>query len=419
MGRNAFWIGENFVNLITKSVDELQQIYPQYNRNHLMATKRYWLSKMSEKEPKTNRDNIEKFRELMERSGINPDDVERVKEIKAWQGFIKNADGEIEYADLMGFSVTPKQEVPEVSFLSQANPVDIHPTKAKPTKRKHRLIVAFGDAQIAYRLIDGELVPIHDEIAMKVARLLCKDLQPETIVNLGDNVDLPQLSKYDPDSNHFLTTLQAGFDRAHSFYAELRADNPRSRIVEVDSNHNVRLGKFVLNHAMSFYGLKQAGVPNNWPVLSYPFLANLEDVGVEWYGGYGAATFEYADDLIFKHGDKIRSNGSTADLQSKAHPYHNVVFGHGHKAQTHTLTTPDGRYLTAVQVAALCKTNGIVPGYGTGVDDRGHPVHKQMDWQNGMLIVEDYGDGNYNFFHVLIRDGKAYYNGKEYNGNTM
>ncbi len=34
-----------------------------------------------------------------------------------------------------------KQEVPEVSFLSQANPVDIHPTKAKPTKRKHRLIV--------------------------------------------------------------------------------------------------------------------------------------------------------------------------------------------------------------------------------------------------------------------------------------
>jgi len=134
-------------------------------------------------------------------------------------------------------------------------------------------------------------------------------------------------------------------------------------------------------------------------------------------GGYGAAQFEYAPDLVFKHGDKIRSNGSTADLQSKENPYNNIVVGHGHKAQTHTRTTPDGRYLTAVQVATLCKTTGEVPGYGTAVDDWGNPVHKQMDWQNGLLVIEDYGDGNYNFFHVLIRDGKAYYQGKEYNGN--
>ena len=415
MSRKPFWVGEHLVNLLSKSLDELCAMYPQFPRNQLGVSKKYWTKQM-EKAPE-NSSNIDKFRELLERSGIDPENIEQIKEIKAWQGFIKNSEGEIEYADLTGVSVIPKRDEVEASFISQAEPVRITPSRAKAPKRDYRLIVAFGDAQIAYRKIGEELVPIHDERAMRVARLICKDLRPETIVNLGDNVDLPQLSKYDPDSNHFVTTMQEGFNRAHSYYAELRADNPTSRIVEVDSNHNVRLGKFVLKQAMQFYGLRQAGVPEQWPILTYPFIANLESVGVEWFGGYGAAQFEYAPDLVFKHGDKIRSNGSTADLQSKENPYNNIVVGHGHKAQTHTRTTPDGRYLTAVQVATLCKTTGEVPGYGTAVDDWGNPVHKQMDWQNGLLVIEDYGDGHYNFFHVLIQDGKAYYQGKEYNGN--
>lgn len=413
MGRQAFWEGERLKDLLTLPLKELEQKYG-IDTNHLRTIRRYWRKQM-ERQPGEN-NNVDRFRELLERSGINPDDIDHVKEIKAWQGFIKNQDGEIEYADLMGVSVTPRTD--EQSFISQAAPVNIERSRLRPAKRDHRLIVAFGDAQIAYRKIGEELVPIHDERAMRVARFLIRDLKPETVVNLGDTVDLPQLSKYDPDSNHFLTTMQAGFDRAHRFYAELRSDVPETtRIVEVDSNHNVRLGKFVLRNAMDFYGVRQAGVPDSWPVLSYPFLANLDAVGVEWYGGYGAAKYEYADDLLFMHGDKIRSNGSTAELKSKEYPYHNIVVGHGHKAQTHVRTTPDGRYLTAIQAATLCRTDGIVPGYGTAVDDRGNPVHKQMDWQNGLVVIEDYGDGNYNFFHVLIRDGKAFYQGKEYDGN--
>lgn len=46
MGRQAHWTGENLKNLLTKDLDELTELYPQFTRNHLTATKRYWSKKM-------------------------------------------------------------------------------------------------------------------------------------------------------------------------------------------------------------------------------------------------------------------------------------------------------------------------------------------------------------------------------------
>jgi hypothetical protein len=425
------WSPEDVKNLLSLPLESLLQMYPEQDRNSLGNLKKYYINKLKRRnamettpqpnqEGQRNPSRLDKIAELLERSGISTEDIERVERINVWQGFIKNQEGEIEYADLASATFIPKRDEADETFLSQADPVTIRPSRAKPPKRDYSLIFAFGDAQIAYRKVGEDLIPIHDERAMSVARTMCKDLRPDVIVNLGDTVDLPNLSKYDPDSNHFLTTLQQSFNRVHTFYAELRADNPEAKIVEVDSNHNARIGKFVLKHAMEFYGLRQAGQPPEaWPVLTYPFLANLDAVGVEWVSGYEAAEYHYSDDLIFIHGKEVRSNGSTAELLSKKYPYTNVVAGHGHKAQTHTRTTNDGKYLTAIQAGTLCKTTGEVPGYGTAVDDMGVPVRKQMDWQQGVVVIKDYGEGYYEFTHVYIKDGKAFYNGKEYNDEQI
>jgi hypothetical protein len=51
------------------------------------------------------------------------------------------------------------------------------------------------------------------------------------------------------------------------------------------------------------------------------------------------------------------------------------------------------------------------------MNDHGHPNHRQENWQQELLMIEDFEDGTYNFNHIGIIDGIARYNGRTYNGN--
>jgi len=302
--------------------------------------------------------------------------------------------------------------------FSPAVAARITPSRRKGVDRPFTSIVAMGDSQIDYRRLDsGELLPIHDERAMKLARFICRDLQPDHIVNLGDSVDFAALSRFNPDSDHFHRTLGPSLQRIHDFYAGLRSDNPHAKITEVDSNHNVRLKNYTLKNMPQMYGVRQAGSSDEYPVMTYPYLANLQHVGVDWVGGYGAAAFEYADDFAFMHGTMSSASGSTAQKLSKENPDRNVMQGHAHRAESFHRTDRRGKVLGAYVAGALCRTTGEVPGFHSAVDDNNLPVHYQENWQQGMTHVRDYGDGQYQVDHILFRDGKAYYDGKEYDGN--
>lgn len=311
----------------------------------------------------------------------------------------------------------------DIEAFPPATPARIRPSKRKPVQRDYNSLFVFSDAQIDYRRVldhetqREELVPTHDERAMKLARYICRDLRPDFIINLGDTVDLASLSRFNPDSDHFHRTIGPSFQRAHDYYAELRADNPDSRIIEVDSNHNTRLKNFVLKQMPQLYGVHRAGEKEEYPVMSYPYLTNLGKLGVEWYSGYGAAEFQYSPDLAFIHGTMSNASGSTAMKLSKANPDRNIVQGHAHRAESYHRTTRTGQQLGAFVCGTLCKTTGEVPGYHSAVDDRGAPVHYQENWVQGAMHIKDYGDGQYQFDHILFRDGRAFYEGKEYKGD--
>lgn len=365
-----------------------------------------------EREPKP-------YDELLEPFGLEaPDDAQ----VGFHVGFIKNAEGEIEYTRPLPSVRTSKRQKKLEDFISQADPVRITHRNVKPIERDYRLIVAFSDNQIDFRQIDGVYVPIHDERVMRVTRMICRHYMPDVIVNLGDTVDLAGLSRFQADSDHFQHSMNPAFNAVHTMYAELRADNPNARIAEVDSNHNTRLTKFMLRQAPELYGIRQAGAEHDYPVMTYPFLANLGALGVEWYSGYGAAEMVYgteydAPPIVFRHGNMVVSNGSTAAKESVQNPDVHVVRGHGHRAETHHRTTRAGNYLTSMMVGCSCRIDGHVPSYHSAVSDRGEPVKTQENWQQGIAVITDYMDGHYQFDHVLINDGVAYYEGKVFDGN--
>lgn len=305
----------------------------------------------------------------------------------------------------------------------QATKADIRPSRKKSVERDYKTIVAFGDMQIDYRRVETEegekLIPIHDERAMKIARFICRDLNPDTIVSLGDNLDLASLSRFSPDSDHFSRTIGPSLQRIHDFYAELRADNPDSRIVEVDSNHNKRLKDYVLKHMPQMYGVRRPG-EKEYPVMTYPYLANLSPLDIEFISGYGAAEFlegeNYDIPIAFRHGTETSSNGTTASKIMKNHPETHNVHGHSHKIETAYHTDRRGRYLGSFAVGALCKITGEVPSYGSAVDDQGEIVHHQENWQQSVMVINDYGNGEYDFRHVPINKGVARIGDREYRG---
>jgi hypothetical protein len=361
---------------------------------------------------------LNKIAELLGRAGVDPDNIQHIRRTNIYQMGYKDADGEAQTKDLVSISYIPKPSDPQEIFVP-ATPARITPTRSKPVQRKHKEIFVFTDPQMGNRNIDGVEHPIHDPRAIAVARLICRDVRPETIINLGDTIDLSSLSRFKPDSNHFMRELGPSFQSVHDMYAGFRSDNPNARIVEVASNHNQRLVDYVLKNFGSMYDVRRPGDNSKYPVMSYPYMANLEHLGVEWIGGWPAGEFIYGAEydkppIVFRHGTENSQNGTTAAKIMKNHPETHNVQGHDHTIGEAWHTLRDGTPLGTFVVGALCRTTGEVPSYHSAVGDDNKPVHHQENWQQSVMVIRDFKNGRYEFIQIPIVEGVAYYNGKEY-----
>lgn len=262
--------------------------------------------------------------------------------------------------------------------------------------------------------MNGLLVPTHDPRSLALAQEIAYDIQPDYIMNLGDTLDFAEFSRWEADSNHFMGMTQKAIDTAYQFEKGMREISPNARYVELEGNHT-RINRLLAKHALSLLGLKQAGRKKEAEsIFSYEHLMNLGSLDIEYISGYPNSTFMPHDDIQFRHGPDLRSNGSTAELLSKKYPYHGVIQGHGHKSQTHWKTRPDGHQQPYHMTPILGRTDGVIPGYNTSVNDHNKPTTIQEDWQSGISIYQRYPNGISEVRSVQFQDGVAYIDGKKY-----
>lgn len=417
------WIGQDLKFLMELSVKDLVTLYPEQTEKNLARRKQEYQKKARQiverqtgGEHESN-DELDRLADAFKEAGLNfsKEDLAKADRAGFHVGYIRNADGEIEYT----------KPLPHVDFgrgnkgmavnLEPVTAAIIKPSRTRPVKRDHKVLVVVSDAQIGYRRIDDQLVPIHDERAIASALQLTKDLNPDFVVDCGDTVDFAELGRFPVDSDHFQNTLQPSLQRTHELFAEFTAVSPNAeRRVTVDSNHVKRLGDYVLKNAFPLAQIKGPG--EMYPALSYPGLLKLDKVGWDFIGGYHNAEYEYADDLAFIHGIYAVSGGSTASKLSKVNHDRNIIQGHKHSMESHYQTDRRGRYFGAFVVGALCRIDGAVPSYHSAVDQHNQPVQRFENWQNSMMVIRDYGGGNYQFDQIPIRQGVIHYNGKTYDG---
>jgi predicted phosphodiesterase len=372
------------------------------------------LKKMQE----PSRQSIGKLAQLLDRQDIDIDQIGDIKKISVYQSLTKDADGEAQVHDLVGIQISPSWETGPEWPVIQPGPT-IKLPKSSTTKKKTALktCVVLPDMQIGYfRNKDGELEATHDEDAIAIALEITKDINPDLVVMVGDNLDLPELGKYRL-SPAFQQTTQASIDRATEICAETRAAAPNAKISWLAGNHEERLTNFMLDNAMAAFGIKQGKHPESWPVLSVPNLCRLDDFGIEYLSGYPASMVWINEHIKVIHGDIVRSGGSTAMAYLKREKI-SVIYGHIHRREWAEMTREDydgPKTVTAASPGCLARIDGAVPSTKGGTDLDGRPLKRHENWQQGLAVVQyEEGDGKFNMEMVTIREGWSLYRDKEY-----
>ena len=427
------WEGKALVELHTLPTNILIKRYG-HDRKYL-AVARYRTKKRfnqyiqelrMEPSPNTDPTNLDKISELLERSGIAPEDIQRVEKVRVgtYQMLTKNDEGEAEIHDLEVRNIvyTPKTEYDESLFISQAPPTVIRPTKSRPKTNREETAIILPDIQAGYRKFeDGTLDPFHDVQAIDVCLQIIKDLQPTQVILNGDNLDLPQFGRFNQE-NTYAHTLNPTLEYVHNLLAQIRANSPDSRIVYLAGNHELRLQKYLMQYADKMFGVRQAGTGDN--ILTVPFLLNLADIEVQYESGYPANRYYINDRLKAIHGHTVRAAGQTAGAIVRKED-DSTLFGHVHRHEyaARTLQTRRGaQYLIAQSFGCLARIDGVVPSYGNGIDEDGVPVASMENWQHGAGCIS-YTSGDKPFdaqqIHIRTFDGyETNFNGKTYRPNV-
>ena len=306
--------------------------------------------------------------------------------------------------------------------VQNARPTVVNPITSKPLKNSGwKTAVVLPDPQIGYRLYeDGTTDPFHDNDAMDVALKIVAYEQEQygvdQVVNLGDFLDLPSQGRFAQEAT-FANTTQLAIDRGHLFLAQQRAVAPDAEIVLIEGNHDRRLQNFVEANALAAFGLKQADKPNSWPVMSLPFLLRLDELNVTYIDSYPAGKHWIADNLRAIHGNKVRSNGSTAAAYTNDMPHISTVFGHTHRLEIQSKTTWDrvGKIRSmAISPGCLCRVDGAVPSVHGAINSEGRPAQEFENWQQGVAVIKYKDSGEFFVDLVQIDNGRTVYQGQEF-----
>lgn len=327
-------------------------------------------------------------------------------------GFIKNSDNEIEYTQPLEnkrikFQVEFENE-PDWPPVTRVESVKLQKKERQP-KSEARKAVILPDLQF----------PHESPEALQIALKIITDVKPDKVVLLGDLLDLAAFSKYE-QRPEFAAQTQEAIIRAHTLLANIRRICPHAEIAVLAGNHDQRLEKSILRNAMHAFGLKRADTPEGWPVLSVPYLCAFDTLDVDYIPGYPANRYWINKNLQVRHGQRVRSSGSTAKLVSDDERC-STIFGHVHRIETHYKTVQTyegGKTNAAFSIGCLCRIDGGVPSTKSGYDLDGNSVTNYEDWQNGLAVVsyED-GDSPFNVQSIYINtfnQYETYLNGKRY-----
>ena len=280
------------------------------------------------------------------------------------------------------------------------------PKIKKTTSKKLKKALIIPDAQFGFRkdINSGELDPFHDRSALDCVLQVAELEKPDTIIYLGDMLDLPEWSDKFLVSPEFFFTTQPAINELHWWTREFRQHC--DKMVYIEGNHELRMSKAIARNIIAAYNLKPANEPRKVQ-MTVPTLLALDDLDVEYCGPYPAGEYWLNDNLRVSHGTIARKGNADTVKAILSQARNSEIVGHIHRhemAQKTVHPRKGIRTYVAYSPGTVARIEpNIVPAFSA-----------RNDWQQGFAIV-NYQDGN-GLFQISphsIHNGGTLYNDGE------
>lgn len=361
---------------------------------------------------KSNR--IRTLEELLEVCDVDLDvwNVDRYV-INKWEVGAKDDDGNIVVEPLFQVKawLIPKVAEP-IEFAVQPVTIKFGRRTNRPRTRKDNFLVAvcLFDAHVGFErdIHTGKLTPFHDRLALDIGLQICEYLEPDLVFYGGDWGDFPDWSdKFVRSPEMYWTTQPTIYEMAWWLGQYTQVCDDSTKHIYIEGNHEVRLTRAFMTHAASAWKLSPAN-SNALVIYSMPNLLGLDELGIEYLGGYPKNEYWITDNVMVCHGDVVSGvPGNTSGRLVKS-GVASVVFGHIHRAEyvTRQIRTGAGdAEIQAMCPGCLCRTDGIVPGSKPGT------------WTQGVGLIYLYDNGAVEMQRVPIVNGTATLSGHVFTGD--
>jgi hypothetical protein len=237
-------------------------------------------------------------------------------------------------------------------------------------------------------------VPYHDPVAVKNVAAYIKAVRPDSVVTLGDEIDLPQISRWTENTpGWYEQTLAADRDEAVEVLWSLVEHTKDAHMIR--SNHTDRLYNVIMKKIPAFLAL---------PELRFEKFMKLDELGIT----YHKKPYGIARGIVAVHGDEqsIKPQPGLTALEAARRHGISVICGHTHRAGQSAFTEASGG-----------KIGRILRGWEGGhlMDVRqAHYTKGTMNWQQAFIVIEEIGTNVQVSIINLEKDGTFVVSGKRY-----
>jgi hypothetical protein len=239
-------------------------------------------------------------------------------------------------------------------------------------------------------IVSDMQIPYHDPVAIRNVVAFIKRFKPDQVITIGDEIDLPQVSRWTEGTpGWYEQTLASDRDATVEILWDLQVTDM------IRSNHTDRLYNVIMKKIPAFLAL---------PELKFEKFMKLDELGIKFH----RKPLEFAPDWIAIHGDEgsVKPTPGLTALDAARKHGKSVVCGHTHRAGQSAFTEASGgvlgRILRGVEVGNLMdfKKAGYMKGTG--------------NWQQAFAVFYVDKKTVTNTIVHIEKDGSFVFEGKRY-----